>query len=130
MPNYKINHKRKNIYILNGDLTKPELGVIKYYKQEEGYELVPAKAREPRKNPNAEREKPSTLDIETWFDINKNEEGKKKFQNDKEEGRREGNPLSGYLYALKKFREDYTDNFDKILDDIHQLRIQRLAKKG
>lgn len=116
MSNYNVNEKSKTISV-SGVLTEIERNIISTYIIN-GY-----KVKEKRKPDSSRIE---DKDIIEFFDNKKDEDGKKQYLAEKEKKitinkkTKDGDPIekkAGFLVALKWFRDNYKDDYNKMLDE-------------
>ena len=116
MSNYNVNEKSKTISV-SGVLTEVERNIISTYIMN-GY-----KVKEKRKPDSSRIE---DQDIINFFKNKKDEAGEKKYLEEKEKQitiakkTKDGKPIkkkAGFLVALKWFRENYKEDYKKMLED-------------
>lgn len=107
MANYKVNEKSKTISV-SGALTEIERGIISTYILN-GY-----KVKEKRVSTAA---RVGDDDIIAYFDEQKDAEGKKKYEAEKNKKIKDKNGKerkAGYLVALKWFKENYAEAYKEM----------------
>ena len=107
MSNFKVNKKSKTISV-SGELTDIERGIISTYILN-GYEVKEKRA--------ATAARVSDKDIIAYFEENKDNDGKKAYEAQKEKNITDKNGKerkAGYLVALKWFKVNHKDAYEKI----------------
>ena len=107
MANFKVNEKSKSISV-SGALTEIERGIISTYILN-GYKVKEKRA--------SDAARVSDKDICAYFDSQKDEEGKAKYEAKKNEKIKDKNGKerkAGYLVALKWFKENYAEAYQQM----------------
>lgn len=109
MSNFKVNKKSKTISV-SGELTDIERGIISTYILN-GYAV-----KEKRVSTAA---RVGDEDIIAYFENNKDTEGKKKYEAEKDKkikDKKGKERKAGFLVALKWFKANYADAYKEIAD--------------
>lgn len=110
MANYTINEKSKSISV-SRELTATERSIIATYI------AVGYKVKEKR---NSTAARVNNDDIINYFDSKKDEAGKKEYEEQKNKTIKDKNGkerTAGFLVAMKWFKENHKDAYEKIKED-------------
>lgn len=107
MANYKVYEETKTITV-SDKLTEIEVGIVSAYIKD-GY-----KVKEKRTSTAV---RVNDLDIINYFDSKKDEDGKAKYEEKKNEKIKDKNGkkrTAGFLVAMKWFKENYAEAYETI----------------